>query len=164
MKRDLHFTLLGVVLLGLTANASASPATWCTKAYDVSSYDLRELSSKDGQVVLPILARAACSSTPEVEAQRADLEKARAAWGAAYGMEDADWADMLALIEVTSYSFKADFSTKSLAEFTPIDQYARSRSRFRWRAGTRSPTRCTWPMRSTARLPRSGGSRSSSTA
>jgi hypothetical protein len=117
-------------VLIVAAPAMAAPASWCKTSFEVSSYDLGRLRSQDGQEVLPVLARAACSSSPEVEAHRAELEQARAEWGAAYGMEDADWADMVAFLGVTSFSFKPDFSTKSLADFTPIDQYAAIREPF----------------------------------
>jgi hypothetical protein len=79
----------------------------------------------DAERAIVKLAEASCSTNAELEPHRAEIDKARAAWGKKLGMNDADWVDAVAFAQASEsgHSFKTDYSTKTLATFTPIDQY-----------------------------------------
>src|SRR5687767_10096662 len=109
------------------APASAGVPDWCKDYSSDYRYDLKDLSSKDvGDRIITTFVGAACKPDAEVEANRADIEKARAAWGKKLGMNDADWVDAVAWANVgarPSSMGRDDVSTKDLAAFTPVDQY-----------------------------------------
>lgn len=112
----------GVVAL-VSGTALAGPASWCKGASDAKP-DMGDLASKDARTVLKALVAAECNPNPEVEAHRADIEKARAAWGKRLGMSEGDWADAVAYAAIhDDYDIKADLTTKKFVEMTPIDQY-----------------------------------------
>ncbi len=111
-----------LALFGATRPAVAGPA-WCGSAkFDANSEDLRQLSSDRAEDVVHAIVTVLCSNSPDIEPHRADVEKARQAWGKKLFMTDADWADTPAWV-TGHHEGKADFSTKSLKDFTPIDQY-----------------------------------------
>lgn len=102
--------------------ASAGAPNWC-KGAGQDKPDMGDLQSKDPRTVLKAFVAAECNPSPEAEAHRADIEKARAAWGKRLGMSEGDWADAVAWTKVNDYDVKADMSTKKLVEMTPIDQW-----------------------------------------
>jgi hypothetical protein len=111
-----------LVMLG-SSSAFAGPA-WCGSAkFDFNSSDMRNMSSKDPKVVITSIAKALCSDSAEVEAHKAEIEQARAAWGKKLGMAEADWADAAAYAGDTYHSPKLDISVKGLGALTPVDQY-----------------------------------------
>ena len=111
----------GVVALA-SGTASAGPAGWC-KGAGTDKPDMGDLSSKDADRVIKAFVLAECSPDPEVEAHRADIEKARAVWSKRLGMNESDWADAVAYSGVREYDIKPDLSTKNFLEMTPIDQW-----------------------------------------
>jgi hypothetical protein len=113
-------------------SASAGVPGWCKDYSSDYRYDLKDLSSKDvGDRIITTFVGAACAPTPEVEANKADIEKARQAWGKKLGMQEADWADAVAWANVGARpSSLRDPSTKDLAKMTPVDQYIAIREGF----------------------------------
>jgi hypothetical protein len=109
-------------MLAMGGTAMAGPAAWCKGAGDAKA-DMNELSSKDPSAVIKAFVGVECNPTPEVEAHRADIEQARAAWGKRLGMSEADWSDAVAWAKVNDYDVHGDMSTKNFIEMTPIDQY-----------------------------------------
>ncbi|HET9622899.1 MAG TPA: hypothetical protein VFP84_16110 [Kofleriaceae bacterium] len=110
--------------LVMASAAHAAPASWC-KGAAAGSADLHELSSKEPRNVIRGFVAAECSPNGEVEAHRAEIEQARAAWSKKLGMTEADWADAVAYAATSDdYSINASVSTKNLASATPLDQYA----------------------------------------
>ncbi len=106
-------------------SAEAGVPAWCKDYASNYRYDLKDLSSKDvGDRIIPTFVGAACNPDSEVEARKADIEKARQAWGKKLGMNEADWADAVAWANVQARpeSFRSP-STKDLAKMTPVDQY-----------------------------------------
>jgi hypothetical protein len=111
-------------LVGATGAASAAPAAWC-KGAKVDAPDLKDLSSKDPREVIKAFVSAECAPNAEVEDHRAEIEKARAAWGKRLGMTEADWADAVAYVTFhDDYSIPAEVASKDLAAASPLDQYA----------------------------------------
>ncbi len=111
-----------LALFGAARPAVAGPA-WCGGAkFDANGEDLRRLSSDRQEDVVHAIVTVLCSNNPDIEPHRADVEKARQAWGKKLFMTDADWADTPAWVNGHQEG-KADFSTKNLKDFTPIDQY-----------------------------------------
>ena len=102
--------------------ASAGTPGWCKDAAK-GSPDMGDLQSKDAGKVIKAFVNAECNPNPEVEAHRADIEAARAAWGKRLGMSEGDWADAAAWAKANDYDIKPDMSTKKLVEMTPIDQW-----------------------------------------
>lgn len=117
---------VGVVVIGtlIATQVDAAPPAWC-KGAAVESRELRGLSSKDPREVVKTFVSAACAPTSESEAQRAEIDAARQAWSKRLGMTDADWADAVPYAGTRDDFFvTTDISVKSLAQATPIDQYA----------------------------------------
>jgi hypothetical protein len=106
------------------AAAAGTPA-WCGSAsYDANSEDLRTVRmSKDIHDLLPAIANALCTPSPDLDPHRAEIEAARQRLGPELGMNDGDWADAAAWVKTNDRSFKATLSTKDLAQLTPLDQY-----------------------------------------
>ncbi|MGE5185755.1 MAG: hypothetical protein ACM31C_27020 [Acidobacteriota bacterium] len=103
--------------------AVAGPPRWCKGGTDAGGEDLRRLNSGgDAEDIVGEIAKVTCSSSSEIEPHRAEIDKARAAWGAKLGMTDADWNDALAYAD-SDHSFKADLSAKGLDKLTPVDQF-----------------------------------------
>ena len=111
----------GVVALASTS-AFAGPAAWCKGASD-DKPRMDELGSKDARAVLKAFVAAECNPDAEVEAHRAEIEKARAAWSKRLGMSEGDWADAVAYTTERDYDIKGDMTTKKFVEMTPIDQW-----------------------------------------
>jgi hypothetical protein len=106
-----------------TAAAAGVPA-WCKDAaFGSERYDLKDLSAREPRDVIITFAKASCAPTPEADAGRAEIEKARQAWSKKLNMIEADWADSVAYAKSDTRSQKIEYSTKDLAAFTPIDQY-----------------------------------------
>jgi len=111
-------------------SASAGVPDWCKDASFDDRYDLKDLSSQDIDNVVSTYAMAACKPTAEAEANKANIDKGRAAWGKKLGMTDGDWADAVAYANVDERSSDPQLSTKDIAKMTPIDQYVAVREGF----------------------------------
>ena len=111
----------GVVAL-VSGTAVAGPAAWC-KGAAADKPDMGNLSSNDPATVIKAFVAAECNPDAEVEAHRADIEKARAAWSKRLGMSEGDWADAVAYSSEREYDIKPDMTTKKFVEMTPIDQW-----------------------------------------
>lgn len=110
-------------LLACATSANAAPAAWCKDKADFNGEDVRTLQSGEPDQILKSLAEAQCATGSDVDAHKADIQKAIATWGPKFGLKDADWADVLAWDKDPSYTMHADYSVKSIAQMTPIDQY-----------------------------------------
>jgi hypothetical protein len=111
-------------MIGATRPVHAGVPAWCKDASFASDrYDLKDLSARDPRDVIITFAKAVCAPSPEAEAGRAEIEKARQAWSKKLGMIEDDWADAVAYAKVDYRNEKIEYSTKDLAAFTPIDQY-----------------------------------------
>ncbi len=124
MKRLVMLCVLGWAAGPRTAWADRLPA-WCgTAAFDASGSDLQDLKRSDPDDVIRALAKTRCSNSPEVVPNHPNIDAARQAWGKKLGMVDADWADAVAFIDNRDGNFpKVEYSTKVLAQFTPMDQW-----------------------------------------
>jgi hypothetical protein len=130
-----------LVLAGHGAAARAGVPAWCKDAsFGSGGYDLKDLSAKDPREVIITFAKATCAPTPEAEAGRAEIEKARQAWSKKLNMTEADWADAVAYAMADYRNEKLEFSTKDLAAFTALDQYKAFVDGFR-RSGGNPPFR-----------------------
>jgi hypothetical protein len=77
------------------------------------------------RTVLATFVAASCAPTPEVEANRAQIESARQAWTKRLGMVEADWSDVVAYVAAPGDdSIKIKASTDALSAATPMDQFA----------------------------------------
>ncbi|KAB2899792.1 MAG: hypothetical protein F9K40_09920 [Kofleriaceae bacterium] len=115
--------LVGALTFASPPVAAAEPA-WCKGASFDGEPDLRDLSSKDAERAVATFAHAACVPSPEASANRAEIEKSRAAWGKRLGMTDADWADVVAWVNANEgRNTRLTYSTKDLSQFTPLDHY-----------------------------------------
>jgi hypothetical protein len=105
--------------------ASADLPAWCGRAsLDASGSDLSDLKRTDPDDVVRALAKTRCSNNAEVAQHHASIDAARQTWGKKLGMVDADWADAVAFIDNRDGNFpKVEYSTKVLAQFTPMDQW-----------------------------------------
>jgi hypothetical protein len=123
--KALFITMVGgVTSLCAAGAASAAPPAWCRGA-PVEPRELSGLSSKNPREVVKTFVTAACAPSAESEAQRGEIEAARQAWSKRLGMTEADWADAVPYAATRDDFFvTADVSVKSLAQATPIDQYA----------------------------------------
>lgn len=117
-----------LALMGWAAKAEAAPAAWCHgTSYTDQDDHAQDLASNDPMQVLVALARTACSTNPAVEAQRAQIEQARAAWGKKYGLVDADWLDVIAYDDANAMRptpGQIKLSTKDINAYSPLDQFA----------------------------------------
>jgi hypothetical protein len=106
------------------AAADALPA-WCRgKALDAGTYDLNELKRSEPENVVKAIAKTMCTPAPEISQHHAKIEVARQAWGKKLGMNDADWADAVELLDNRDGNYpKIALSAKLLAQFSPMDQY-----------------------------------------
>jgi len=111
----------GVVALA-SGTALAGPPAWCKDA-SADEPRMSDLGSKDSADVLKAFVAAECHPNAEVEAHRADIEKARAAWSKRLGMAEEDWADAVAYVNLGNGNPKAELTTKKFLEMTPVDQW-----------------------------------------
>src|SRR3569623_1584750 len=111
----------GVVALA-SGTALAGPPAWCKDA-SADEPRMSDMGSKDSADVLKAFVAAECHPIAEVEAHRADIEKARAAWSKRLGMAEDDWADAVAYVNLGNDHPKADLTTKKLLDLTPLDQW-----------------------------------------
>lgn len=117
-------TMAALAVAGAAGTAMAGVPAWCKDAsFGADRYDLKDLSARDPRDVIITFAKATCAPTPEAEAGRAEIEKARQAWSKKLQMTEADWADAVAYAKSDYRSERLEYSTKNLAAFTPIDQY-----------------------------------------
>jgi hypothetical protein len=74
--------LCAAVLGSITsATATAAPAAWCKgEKTDFNGEDVRTLQSGEPDEVLKSLAEAQCASGADVDAHRAEIDKAIAIW------------------------------------------------------------------------------------
>jgi hypothetical protein len=122
VKASAIIVIGGLVALGAADRANAAPA-WCKDASFRGDVDASDLSSKEPEEVVVALAHATCAPTPEVEAHRAEIEAGRKAWGQRLGMEEDDWADVIAWVNADGgRAARLELSTKDVAQFTPLDQ------------------------------------------
>ncbi len=123
MKRLL--VLFGFVLAAAPRVALADHPAWCgTASFEADGSDLADLKRGEPEYVVRALAKTRCSNSPEVVQQHANIDAARQAWGKKLGMIDADWADAVAFIDNRDGNFpKVEYSTKVLADLTPMDQW-----------------------------------------
>jgi hypothetical protein len=103
----------------------ADRPTWCGSAsFDANGSDLADLKRTDPDDVVRALAKTRCSNSPEVVPNHASIDAARQAWGKKLGMVEADWADAVAFIGNRDGNYpKVEYSTKNLAQLTPMDQW-----------------------------------------
>jgi hypothetical protein len=113
----------GALVIGNVRSAAAEPA-WCKGASFDDDPDLKDLSSKDAETAVVAFAHALCAPNHEIEANKAEIEKSRAAWSKRLGMTEADWADVVAWHNANGgRNTKLTYSSKDLSQFTPLDQY-----------------------------------------
>lgn len=103
-----------------TVEAAPVPA-WCKDHGFSGRANVQVLASSNASAVVGELAHAACVPSPETEANRASLEQSRQAWGKRLGMQEADWADVVAYEKQPSPP--PVFSTKDVTKYTAVDQY-----------------------------------------
>lgn len=103
-----------------TAVAGPIPA-WCKDHAFDGEASINSLTHPDLKVIVTTLAHAACVSSPEVETNRASIEQNRQAWGKRLGMQEADWADVVAYDKDRAKD--PVYSTKDVTKYTPVDQY-----------------------------------------
>jgi hypothetical protein len=134
-----------IVSFGLAGEAVAAAPAWC-KAYVPPASDLRleELSSPDPVRSLEAYLQATCAPSPQVEANRAQIEASRQAWSKKLFLTEADWADVVAFFAqqgADRYSDRvvlhgydsvdaADARSRPWSAFDPIDQWAMIASGF----------------------------------
>lgn len=125
MKRFVLVCASVIAWAGSPRAASAELPAWCGKAsFETTGYDLNDLKRSEPDYVVRAIAKTRCSESPEVVQHHAKIDAARAAWGKKLGMVDADWADAVAFIDNRDGNFpKVEYSTKLLAELTPMDQW-----------------------------------------
>lgn len=119
MSKRLLIVALSLASTG-TSVAAPTPA-WCKDHKFSGDPYLATLKSDNPGNVLETLAHAVCLPSPESESNRAAIEQSRQAWGKRLGMQEADWADVIAFAKERGP--QATFSTKIVTEYTPIDQY-----------------------------------------
>jgi len=112
-----------LAVMAMPSMAAAAPA-WCA-GLDAASFSASDLSyAKDPDQVLIALAKGACSSSPDANGNRSQIEAARAAWGDKLGMKESDWADVVAFAQTGERTIlEFQLSTKLLGDSSPIDQY-----------------------------------------
>jgi hypothetical protein len=106
--------------------AAAGPAAWCKgQKFEVTHEDVYRLADGDPRSTLETLAKYQCSDSEDANAHRADLDKARDAWGAKYGLRDADWADVIVWRANNSITLANEvaLANRTFATLSPIDQY-----------------------------------------
>jgi hypothetical protein len=117
-----NLTLILAIASFSAQAAAANPPSWC-KGTTFDDDEVAEMSSNDPSVALAAIVKTECTSNQDVAAHRAEADKARDKLGGKLHMNDADWADAVAYAGDSDRAFKADFSTKMLAQATPIDQF-----------------------------------------
>lgn len=114
--------IIATLLFASLGTAAAAPApAWCKDHGFKDSPSLGQLSSSDVRDVVVTFAQAMCVPSPEVEANRASIEQNRQAWGKRLGMQEADWADVIAFDK--DRSLQTAYSTKDVTKYTAVDQY-----------------------------------------
>jgi hypothetical protein len=123
MKRLLLLSV--VTLLAQRGAAWADLPAWCgTASFEASGSDLNDLKRTEPDDVVRAIAKTRCSTSPEVAQNHAKIDAARQAWGKKLGMTEADWADAVAFVDNRDGNYpKVEYSTKNLAQMTPMDQW-----------------------------------------
>jgi len=90
-------TVLALASVASPAVWAGTPA-WCGSGkFDANSEDVRTIStSKDVHELVPAIASALCTTNPDIDPHRGEIEAVRQAVGPKLGMADADWADAAA--------------------------------------------------------------------
>src|SRR2546426_201952 len=127
MKRSMW---LCATILASASAASAAPAAWCKEKTDFNGEDVHTLQNGEADAIINALAEAQCATGSDVDTHKAEIDKAIQAWGAKLGLKDADWADVLAAEKDPSYTIHPDYSAKSIAQMTPMDQYIAIETKF----------------------------------
>ncbi len=85
-----------VISVGHVGAALAAPPAWCKSIPKNDRYDLADMSKglDDLAEVIVTFAYATCSPTPEADANKDQIAKARAAWSKKLMMTEDDWADV----------------------------------------------------------------------
>lgn len=134
-----RFVLLAAFTFVAPGLASADPIpAWCKDHSFSGPAYLATLKHPDVTNVVVTLAHATCVSSPEVDQNRASIEQSRQAWGKRLGMQEADWADLVAYEKQRSP--QPVFSTKDVTKYTAVDQYLAIVEGFE-RPGGRGPLR-----------------------
>lgn len=102
MNKFVSIALGAVISVGHVGAALAAPPAWCKGMAANDRYDLTDLSKglEDLEDVLVTFAYATCSPTPEAEANKDQIAKARAAWSKKLLMTEDDWADVIEFSEM----------------------------------------------------------------
>lgn len=117
-----RFVLVAALTLVAPGLAAAGPIpAWCKDHGFSGPAYLDTLKHPDVRNVVETLAHATCVPSPEADQNRASIEQGRQAWGKRLGMQEADWADVVAFEKQRSP--QPVFSTKDVTKYTPIDQY-----------------------------------------
>ena len=108
--------------------ARAGEPTWCKgedfKASGSSFTVLAQQDTQDPRSFVSALVKFSCSSDPELEAKRGELDKLRAEWSENFAMNDADWADAVVYAkENGNQSDKISMQATTFATMSPIDQF-----------------------------------------
>jgi len=91
-----------VISVGHVGGALAAPPAWCKGMEGNDRYDLADLSKglEDLPTVIVTFAQATCLPSPEAESNKAQIDKARAAWSKKLMMTEDDWADVVEFAEM----------------------------------------------------------------
>lgn len=113
-----------VIAAASTEIAAADPKpAWCGTQRFTTNVDLKQLTHPDPARVLEAIVLATCAPTPEAEANKATIEKARQAWSKRLALRDSDWADVVGEVFDTPRS-EVTPSSPDPAKFTALDQFA----------------------------------------
>jgi hypothetical protein len=120
----------GVALAWQSTTAHAGLPGWC-KGYDSKSGDYGEFGNdykqrQDDVSKIRTLLEWDCSSSGNVEKQRAQIESTRAQLSKRLYMNDADWSDAVAWMNEQGYSSSAGdykIAANTFATLSPMDQY-----------------------------------------
>ena len=126
MKPYVSFCACALVWLSGMGSAFAELPSWCGKSvFETNSYDANSLKRTEPDYIVRAIAKVLCSNSDEIQAHHSKAEELRKSWGTKLGMRDADWADAVAFIDNRDGSYpKVELSSKSIADFTPMDQWA----------------------------------------
>ncbi|MBA3453161.1 MAG: hypothetical protein H0T42_08715 [Deltaproteobacteria bacterium] len=114
MNKLIAIAVGAVISVGHVGAALAAPPAWCKSVPKNDRYDLADLSKglDDLADVVVTFAYATCSPTPEAEANKDQIAKARAAWSKKLMMTEDDWADVGELAEMRSNERNYDSSIR----------------------------------------------------
>lgn len=126
MNKSIVWCASAIAWTAMVRAASAGVPAWCHGAsFEIGDFELQQLSDKsDPERLVTALAEASCSTSDVAKAHASEIAAARAAWGKKYGLAEDDWAEVIAYDQDSDHRFfHADFSTKDITRFTPVDQF-----------------------------------------